>query len=398
MQKKIAISVKNVAKKFVLFHESRKTIREHILRFWKKNKKEIFYALKDISFDVKEGEFFGIIGRNGSGKSTLLKMIAGVYQPTKGHISKDGLISPFLELGVGFNEELTARENIYMNGTILGLTRAEIDKRFDSIVEFAELHKFVDMKLKHFSSGMQLRLAFSVAIQVDADILLLDEVLAVGDGSFQQKCFETFRLFKKAGKTIVFVSHDLGSMRQFCNRVMYLKDGNVEAIGDPNEVIDKYLYTDKSQDETKSEEGEKDLVKNQKPIEITAVDFIDKFGHENKTYLTGDRFMIRVHYKTNVSEVVEPVLGIAVYRDDGTHIYGTNTALQDLKINLEKKGVIEMVNQKLPLIQGKFFVTLAFHHRDGTVYDWQDKKFEFYVQKGSSHDGLVDLDFVYKKL
>lgn len=395
MHQEVVITVKNIAKKFVLYHEKRRTLREHILYFWRKNKKENFYALKEINFEIKKGEFFGIIGRNGSGKSTLLKMIAQVYEPTKGRIEKKGLISPFLELGVGFNEELTARENIYMNGTILGLTRVQIDERFDQIVAFAELEKFLDTKLKHFSSGMHLRLAFSVAIQADADILLLDEVLAVGDASFQQKCFETFRQFKKMGKTIVFVSHDLGAMRQFCNRVMYLKDGNVEAIGDPNEVIDKYLYSDKPAEDF-AQKAKQEGVK--KPVEIVSVEFIDKFGHENKTYLTGDQFIIKVNYKKNVPLVEEPVLGIAIYRDDGTHIYGTNTDLQNLGLELQDSGVIELCNQGLPIIQGKFLVTLAFHHRDGTVYDWQDKKFEFYVQRGSSHDGLVDLDFKYKIL
>lgn len=395
MKDEIAISVKNVSKKFTLYHEKRQTFREHILYFWKPNRREKFDALKGINFEVKKGEFFGIIGRNGSGKSTLLKIIAKVYQPTGGSVSTNGLVSPFLELGVGFNGELTARENVYINGTILGLTKRQIEERFDKIIEFAELERFVDAKIKHFSSGMQLRLAFSVAIQVDADVLLLDEVLAVGDSSFQQKCFEMFREFKKTGKTIVFVSHDLSTMRQFCNRVMYLKDSEIEMIGDPNEVIDKYLYTDKEEPESE-QVGEVKV--NDKPVEITKVEFFDKFGHENKTYLAGDQFTIKVHYRKNSKVVDEPVLGIAVYRDDGTHIYGTNNALQDLDISLKDVGIIEMVNQRLPLIQGKFLVTLAFHHRDGTIYDWQDKKFEFCVQRGGSHDGLVDLDFKYKNI
>ncbi len=395
MDHSVVISAKNISKRFTLYHQKRQTLREHLLYFWKPNKKEPFFALNNINFEVKKGEFFGVIGRNGSGKSTLLKIIAQVYEPTTGCIEKKGLISPFLELGVGFNAELTARENIYINGIILGLTKREIDQRFDQIIAFAELEKFVDTKLKHFSSGMHVRLAFSVAIQADADILLLDEVLAVGDAAFQQKCFETFRQFKKAGKTIIFVSHDLGAMRQFCNRVMYLKNSCIAMIGDPNAVVDHYLYGDQpSPTESPKGFGEN----HEKPVEITQVEFIDKFNHENKTYLAGDQFTIKVHYKKNVPRVAEPVLGIAIYRDDGTHIYGTNTALQNLNIELANTGVIEMTNQKLPLIQGKFWVTLAFHHKDGTVYDWQDKKFEFYVQKGGIHDGLVDLDFKYKSL
>lgn len=395
MNHDIVISAQNISKKFIIPHERRQTLREHLLYFWKKNTKEIFYALKDIGFDVKRGEFFGIIGRNGSGKSTLLKIIAGIYQPTQGKIMRNGIISPFLELGVGFNAELSARENVYLNGTILGLTRQQIDSRFDAIIQFAELERFVDTKLKHFSSGMQLRLAFSVAIQADADILLLDEVLAVGDASFQQKCFDIFREFKKRGKTILFVSHDLASMRQFCNRVMYIKDGSIQKIGDPNDVIDHYLYEDRKSDSNDSGKLKNDDGTEKKPIEITDVEFIDKFGNKNTTYLSGDRFTIRVHYQKHVADLPEPVLGIAIYGDDGTYIYGTNTDLQKMNLVLKDSGIIELTNAQLPLIQGKFLVTLAFHHRDGTAYDWQDKKWKFYVQKGGTHDGLVELDFTY---
>ncbi len=395
MKQNIAISAKNISKRFIIPHEKRQTVREHLFHFWKKNTKKEFYALRNINFEVKRGEFFGIIGRNGSGKSTLLKIITGIYQPTSGKITKKGLISPFLELGVGFNPELSARENVYLNGTILGLSKKQIDQRFQKIIEFAELEKFVDTKLKNYSSGMQVRLAFSVAIQADADILLLDEVLAVGDASFQQKCFDIFRKFKKDGKTIVFVSHDLGSMRQFCNRVMYFKDNKIKMIGDPNEVVDHYLYEDKK-DEEETKKDQKDKSSKIKPIEITKVEFIDKFGNKNKTYLAGDKFTIKVHYQKNVKIVEEPVLGLAIYREDGLHIYGTNTNLQKISLKLKDKGVIELTNNQLPLIQGKFLVTLAFHHQDGTAYDWQDKKWDFYVQKGGSHDGLVELDFKYK--
>ena len=394
--KNTAISVKNVSKQFVIPHEKRQTVRDYIFNFWKKNEKEVFHALSDISFEVKEGEFFGIIGRNGSGKSTLLKIIARIYESTKGKVEVRGKISPFLELGVGFNPELSARENVYLNGTILGLSGKQIENKFDEIIRFAELEQFIDQKLKNFSSGMQVRLAFSVAIQADADILLLDEVLAVGDANFQQKCFDVFRKFKKEGKTIVFVSHDIGSIRQFCNRALYLKDSKIEMIGDPNEVVDHYIYEDKKDEEVKEKVSDEKIKKEIKPIEITKVEFIDKFGNKNKTYLSGDKFTIRIHYKKNMKVVEDPVLGIAVYRDDGTHIYGTNTDLQKIDLNLKTKGVVELVCNNLPLIQGKFVTTLAFHRKDGVVYDWHDREYEFYVQKGGNKDGLVELDFTYK--
>ncbi|MBP6085306.1 ABC transporter ATP-binding protein [Candidatus Gracilibacteria bacterium] len=390
----VVIEVKNLSKTFIVPTEKRNTLKDTLFNLHRRNPKRIFKALGDISFSVKKGEFFGIIGRNGSGKSTLLKILSKIYKADKGSMIKiDGLISPFLELGVGFNPEMTARENVYLNASILGLPKEEIDNKFVSIIAFAELEDFVDQKLKFFSSGMQVRLAFAVAIQADADIILLDEVLAVGDASFQQKCFDTFRQFKKQGKTIIFVSHDLGSVRQFCNRVMYIKDSKLQMIGDPNEVVDYYLYKDN--DEEKAIPTLTSDTLKQKPIVIQRVEFIDKFGHKNKTFLSGDQFLIRVHYQKNVPALDDVVLGIAIYSDTDVHIYGTNTSLRRKKLELKGEGTIDLVCDNLPLLQGKFLVTLAFHHVDGTVYDWQDKQFTFYVQKNNSDDGLVAFNFKF---
>jgi len=189
---------------------------------------------------VKKGEFFGIIGRNGSGKSTLLKVLAGIYQPDKGEVKINGMISPFLELGIGFNPELSGRDNVYLNATVLGMTKKQIDEKFDAIVAFSELERFIDQKLKNYSSGMQVRLAFSVAIHANREILLMDEVLAVGDELFQKKCLEQFGKIKASGKTIVFVSHDADAVRNYCDRVMLLRSGKVMGIGDPAEVSREY--------------------------------------------------------------------------------------------------------------------------------------------------------------
>jgi len=235
------IRVNNITKIFKIPQENRYTLKENLVNFFRPVRYELIKALDGVNFQVGQGEFLGIIGPNGCGKSTLLKIMAGILLPTSGQVSIDGKISPFLELGVGFNVDLTARENIYQNGIILGLSKAEIRKRFDSIVQFAELEKFVDMRLKNFSSGMHVRLAFSVAIQVDANILLMDEVLAVGDAHFQQKCFQVFDEYKKSGKTIVLVTHDMGAVQNYCTRAIYLRHGQLAKDGQPSAVVEFYL-------------------------------------------------------------------------------------------------------------------------------------------------------------
>jgi ABC-type polysaccharide/polyol phosphate transport system ATPase subunit len=237
-----AIEVSGITKSFALPHEVRSTLKEHFLHPLRRVSYEHQHALSDISFDVMQGEFFGVIGPNGSGKSTLLKILAGIYRQDSGTVVVNGLLSPFIELGVGFNPELNARDNILINGTLLGLTRGQLNERFDSILEFAELERFADQKLKNYSSGMQLRLAFSIAIQVPFDILMLDEVLAVGDDAFQRKCFGVFDdLIQETNKTIVFVSHDLVTMKRYCDRALYLQAGNVRAIGQVEEVVGQYI-------------------------------------------------------------------------------------------------------------------------------------------------------------
>lgn len=242
MNNDIAIKVEHVSKSFRIPQQRRNTIRERILSFHKKMTYETFNALEDVSFEIKKGEFFSIIGRNGSGKSTLLKILAGIYTPNKGSITINGEISPFLELGVGFNPELSGKDNIYLNGTLLGLTKKEIDLCYDRIVEFSELERFIHLKVKNYSSGMHVRLAFSVAIHANKEILLLDEVLAVGDANFQVKCYQVFEDLIKTGRTIIFVSHDLDSVRKYSNQVLLLRNGKIKQIGDPSEAVSAYIY------------------------------------------------------------------------------------------------------------------------------------------------------------
>ncbi|MBP7058737.1 ABC transporter ATP-binding protein [Candidatus Gracilibacteria bacterium] len=234
------IQVKNLNKEFLIPHQRRDTLKEGFIGLFKKSTYERFKALNNLSLQVAPGEFIGIIGKNGSGKSTLLKILSGIYQPDSGSVEVKGEIAPFLELGIGFQPELTARENIYLNGTLLGMTRKEINQRFDSMVTFAGVENFIDLKVKNYSSGMRARLAFAIAREANADIYLIDEVLAVGDESFQQKCLEVFRDWKKKGKTILFVSHNPGLIEEFCSRVILLDQGRILAEGKAKEVIEQY--------------------------------------------------------------------------------------------------------------------------------------------------------------
>lgn len=235
-----AVEVRGITKTFVLPHLQRTTFKEYFLNPLQRTTYERQRALADVTFDIVEGEFFGIIGPNGSGKSTLLKVLAGIYRADSGSVRIDGLISPFIELGVGFNPELDARDNVRINATLLGLAKSELEEKFDEIIAFAELERFLDQKLKNFSSGMQVRLAYSIAIQVPFDILLLDEVLAVGDQSFQAKCYDTFDKMREAGKTIVFVSHDLATVARFCDRALLLHGGQQVELGPADAVVDRY--------------------------------------------------------------------------------------------------------------------------------------------------------------
>ena len=235
------VVVNGVSKSFHHPHEQIHTLKERVVHPFRHREVDRFQALRDVSFSVKQGEFFGIVGRNGSGKSTLLKCMAGIYATDQGQIEIGGRLSTFIELGVGFNPDLAARDNVILNGIMLGLTPREARSRFDAVIEFAELEEFVDLKLKNYSSGMQVRLAFSVMIQVDADVLLIDEVLAVGDAAFQQKCFDVFYRLKDEGKTILFVTHDMPAVQRFCDRAVLLEKGVVRLVGDPERVANHYV-------------------------------------------------------------------------------------------------------------------------------------------------------------
>ncbi len=242
-ESKAAIEVRDLSKSFKLPHEQYSGVKQALLNIFRKNKKrgyEIQHVLKNINFTVEKGEFFGIVGRNGSGKSTLLKLLSQIYTPDTGSVTVHGSLTPFIELGVGFNHELTGRENVFMNGALLGFSKSEMEAMYDDIVGFAELERFMDQKLKNYSSGMQVRLAFSIAIRANTDILILDEVLAVGDAAFQQKCTEYFKEIKDKKKTVILVTHDMESVKRFCDKALIISAGKIEAIGRPEEIADLY--------------------------------------------------------------------------------------------------------------------------------------------------------------
>ncbi len=366
MDDQTVISVKNVHKSFRLPTSkagSIKTLFTNMAKLKKYREFEVQKALHGVSFEVKKGEFFGIVGRNGSGKSTLLKMLAGIYQPTKGSIETTGKIVPFIELGVGFNPELSGRDNVYLNGALLGFTEKQVDEKYDAIVEFAELEKFMGQKLKNYSSGMQVRLAFSVAtILADSDILLLDEVLAVGDADFQRKCFDYFKTLKKNKKTVVFVSHDMDAVREYCDKAVLIDDGKVAEYGDARTAAKKYtqLFTETESLSTRNSDSRWGT------MEATIEDIQAK---ASKTGIS-IKFQIKAHRK-----IQDIVYGFSIKNGEGLSIIASNSKLLELEtIGLnEKERYLVSFDMPNYLNNGIHTVDLAVLGGDGvTVFDWQE--------------------------
>lgn len=386
----MVVKVEHLWKTFQIPHERRTTLFENLMGLMRPNQYETFTVLKDVSFEVNEGECVGIIGDNGSGKSTLLKIIANILRPTSGRVKVKGKITPFLELGVGFQPDLTARENVGVYATIMGLSKREIRNRTDDVLKFAGLEKFQDTKLKNLSSGMQVRLAFSTAIQTDPDILLVDEVLAVGDMEFQQKCFQVFNRYRKEGVTILFVSHDLGAVRRFCDKTLLLGKGTRLAFGNTEEIIDRYIY--RAGNSIEKGQSKENLVRwGNGKILITRVEFLDKFGSESTRFNSSDAMTVRIHYNAK-ERIIDPIFGIALYNDQGQHLYGTNTSLKDVPIDhVEGIGYVELVIERIPMINGRFFLSVAVHSRDDVPYDWIDKYHSFDVISKGRDVGLFEV-------
>ena len=370
----IAVEVNNLSKDFALPHERKNTLREYVVHFSKPTF-EMQHALKDISFQIKRGEFFGIVGRNGSGKSTLLKIIASIYKPTKGGVVVNGTLTPFIELGIGFNAELSGRDNVFLNGAILGLTRKEVMAKYDSIVEFSELERFMDQKLKNYSSGMQVRLAFSIAMQAHNDILLIDEVLAVGDERFQRKSLDIFEQIKKEkSKTVIFVSHDMQTVQQFCDRALVIHDSQIKYIGSAERAALEYKKLNFPESvEVVSEQDERSKGSNQ--INITNIKIEDRTDKNERIIPAGEKFSIRIHYDAK-QDVNDLVFGIAIKSKQGESIYGPNTKESDLSISLKKgKGSITLVVEDNIFSPGIYDIEAGIFNDNSTLcYDYRKFK------------------------
>jgi len=410
-----AIEIKNISKKFKIYHNRESHLKYAILNILKGKKARLssaFWALKDIDIRIEKGKTVGFIGRNGSGKSTLLKLVSRILYPDGGTIEAHGKISTLIELGAGFHPELTGRENVYINASILGLSRAEVNLRFKDIVRFSGLESFIDNPVKTYSSGMYVRLGFSVAINIDPDILLIDEVLAVGDESFQRKCIKKINELKKTGKTIVFVSHDLQSVEELCDEVFLLHNGRLVKHGKSVDVISEYHKLlvgggDVNVREETAMPADTAMISNgknrwgSKEIEITRVAFLGKDNQETDIITTGDPFIARIYYKAQ-SKIENPVFGIAVYSDTGIHITGPNTKKEGFPIDsLMGEGFIEYKVDTLPLMPGTYlFSAAAYDYAGQHAYDHWEQYWKFHVMESKTvthRYGLISMPSTWRK-
>jgi lipopolysaccharide transport system ATP-binding protein len=390
-----------VSKRFTLRHERPRSLQElflSALRLQRRSSKEPYWVLRDVSFTVEPGEMVGIIGENGVGKSTLLKLISRIIEPTSGEIQVDGRLSALLELGAGFHPELTGRENIYLNGSILGLSRAEMDGVFDDILDFSEMERFIDIPVKHYSSGMYMRLGFSIAIHVRPDILLVDEVLAVGDHSFQLRCLDRISEMKRRGITIILVTHVLDTVRRMCDRAIWLDGGKIQADGDVSYAVGQYVSEQQAADSgnlqgTETARAERDAQREDKASwrwgsgvgEIVRVELLDAQGRERRSFATGEEMVVRMHYLAH-ERIEEPQFGLALHNSGGFHINGPNTVQSGLEIEaIEGKGLIDYVIDKLPLLEGTYLLSVSLYDHEGVrAYDHHHQAYTFRVHSSDS--------------
>ncbi len=411
MDENNAIEVRHVTKNFKVYFDKGTELKEKLL-FWKRNAYENRTVLDDISFSVKKGEAIGLVGKNGCGKSTTLKMLTKIIYPNKGEIEMKGRVSSLIELGAGFHPDMTGRENIYTNASIFGLTKKEIDARLDEIIRFSELEEFIDNPVRTYSSGMYTRLAFSVAINVDADILLIDEILAVGDANFQAKCFNKLREIKAEGTTIVIVSHSLGQIEQICDRSIWIKKGHIQMEGNPKDVHMEYLnYMNEEridrlerertenqirEMQERKEKEEQEKRKNQKrygseDAKFTNIRMIDIDGKEQSTFKTGDTMILDLDYHVEKS-VVDAVFGFGIFRNDGLWCYGTNTRIDRMdNFDIEKDGNFKVTISDLNLIPGQYWCDITIEFGEGNPVDYYKQAMKFEVVSNVADVGVSRL-------
>ncbi|MBI2168501.1 MAG: ABC transporter ATP-binding protein [Actinobacteria bacterium] len=411
-----AIQISGVSKRFRLYHEKYQSLKERVIHAGRVPYED-FWALRDVSFEIEQGETFGLVGHNGSGKSTLLKCIAGILRPTSGEIRTRGRLAAMLELGSGFHPDLTGRENVYMNASILGFPEREIDAKFDDIVAFAEVEEFIDQQVKHYSSGMYLRLGFAVAVHLDPDILLIDEVLAVGDEAFQRKCLDRVHQFQREGRTIVMVTHSADTVRQVCDRAAVLDHGELITVAEPGEtirVLRERLFPGEALPESadgelpgfaaaegvEGVEGDEtppplDPSRDQARLRNLLARILDVSleypGSTERPYLeAGDPLIIRVSFKATV-ELDDFVAGIAIHDDEWRHLFGTNTHLLGMDFGtVSGRGAIEFRIDSVPFLDGTYHLTIGLTNSPDTlIYDWWEGKIQFEVMNPSRDVGTV---------
>lgn len=410
----IAIRLEDVSKQYTLRRQRPRSFQELFLswRQYRRRKPEKFWVLKDFSLDVAKGETMGIVGPNGAGKSTILKLIARIIVPTQGRVAVSGRVSSLLELGAGFHPDLTGRENVFLYGSLLGLSRDTMRQRFEDIVAFSELEPFIDVPVKTYSSGMYLRLAFSVAIHVDPDVLLVDEILAVGDQAFQAKCLERITALQSKGVTILFVSHSLDTLRRLCSRAIWMEQGQLRAEGPADLVVRRYLDAVMQQQSVRLAErnlrmtgngcgGREETRKLEQArrwgsgeIQITQLRVLDSAGQERYAFFTDEELTVKISYRA-AAPVEKPVFGLAVHRADGLHITGPNTQFGNLEIPMvQGEGVVEYIVPRLPLLPGRYQISVAVHNEaDTRMFDYHDRLYSFSVDPGGTEEryGLVCL-------
>ena len=384
MSDDIAIKVHDLHKSFVLAENKNTSIKQIFVNIGKKHESHKQRVLDGIDFEVKKGEFFGIVGRNGSGKSTLLKILAGVYVPDSGAVELNGNLTPFIELGVGFNGELSGRDNVYLSASLLGYSRKAVDKMYDEIVDFAELHEHMDKKLKNYSSGMQVRLAFSIAIKAKNDILIFDEVLAVGDEAFQQKCMRIFEEYRRTGQTVVLVTHSMDTVRTLCTRAMLIDEGEVKHIGSVDSVAEMYsdLNAKKDDIQEKALQGTKNTKRSKFIIERLV----------KKVYLPGEDLTLHIAWRGKF-EPSEHIIGVAIIRSDGEYVFGSNTR----NIVLTHAKVTCTIG--LDVGPGRYSAMVAVMDKSGNVIDKNDTALAFRIIDDGKLDvgGITRLKYTYEE-
>ncbi len=395
----VAVEVNDVSKRFRLFDEKYSSLKERLLHIGRSTHQDL-WALRDIEFDVAEGETVGILGRNGSGKSTLLKCISGILQPTTGEVRVRGQLAALLELGAGFQPELSGRENVYLNASLLGLSTREVDRRFDEIVAFAELEQFIDNQVKFYSSGMYVRLGFAVAVNVEPDVLVVDEVLAVGDEKFQRKCLERIKQFQTEGRTILFVTHAPDLVRAICDRAVVLAAGRMLGMGTAGEAIrlfrehllESTAPGDAGQPVVVAERIELSAPASDQPIHISAIE-IDHPGTGTRSYIEpGEPLRVRVLYRATAT-VESVVFAIEVLDVNGNLIYASDTGIMGKHFDaLPGEGVADFLFEGMPLLDGTFNLNVGIKSSTGgTVYDWREQAARFEVMNPGLATGSVAL-------